>query len=196
VLHRDRQRPSKRCGRRRGSPGPGTGPRQGAGPSAPPPHRRGGPTSTRSWLKRASLKPNSRRSTAWCDCFEPPSLGKPPRTANARVSWAGKPASASTLTSTSTTCPCERARSSLPLRCCYGPCRPLITQGAEPAPRGASTHRASGRSTGRKLGVPHPPAGERAGRRWCARPRTIGARGRRSGKSHQPRAHAGQGADP
>jgi hypothetical protein len=64
----------------------------------------------------------------------------------------------------------------------------------EPAPRGA--HRASGRSAGRKLGVPHPSVGERTGRRGCARPRTIGARGRRSGTPRQPGAHAGQGADP
>jgi hypothetical protein len=40
------------------------------------------------------------------------------------VSWAGKPASASTPTSTSTTHPRERARSSLPLRRYYGPCQP------------------------------------------------------------------------
>jgi hypothetical protein len=39
------------------------------------------------------------------------------------VSWAGKPASASTPTSTSTTHPREQARSSLPLRHCYGPFR-------------------------------------------------------------------------
>jgi hypothetical protein len=51
-----------------------------------PPHRRGGPTSTRNWLKRVSLKPSSQRSTARCGCFEPPSLGKSPLAANARVS--------------------------------------------------------------------------------------------------------------
>jgi hypothetical protein len=91
-----------------------------------PPHRRGGPTSTRSWLKRASSKPSSRRSTVRCGCFEPPSPGKPPRGANALVSWAGKPVSASTHTSTSTTRtrPRERARSSLPPRHFYGPCPP------------------------------------------------------------------------
>jgi hypothetical protein len=80
----------------------------------------------RNWLKCASLKPSSRRSTARCGCFEPPSPGKPPRAANARVSWASKPVSASTPTSTSTTRtrPRERARSSLPLRHCCGPCPP------------------------------------------------------------------------
>jgi hypothetical protein len=89
-----------------------------------PPHRRGGPTSTCNWLKRASSKPSSRRSTAWYGCFEPLSSGKPPRTANARASWASKPASASTSTSTSTTQtrPCERSKSSSPPRHCYGPC--------------------------------------------------------------------------
>jgi hypothetical protein len=48
-----------------------------------PPHRRGRLTSTRNWLKHASLKPCSWRSTAQCSCFEPPSPGKPPRAANA-----------------------------------------------------------------------------------------------------------------
>jgi hypothetical protein len=47
---------------------------------------------------------------------------------------------------------------------------PLNTRGAEPAPRGAGAHRASGRATGRELGVLHSPAGERAGRRGRARP--------------------------
>jgi hypothetical protein len=56
-------------------PDPGTGPRQGAGPSAPPSSPPRGATSTRSWLKRASSKPSSRRSTARCGCFEPPSPG-------------------------------------------------------------------------------------------------------------------------
>jgi hypothetical protein len=67
-------------------PGPGTGPRQGAGPSAPPSSPPRGPMSMRSWLKRVSLKPSSQRTTARCDCFEPPSLGKSPRAASARMS--------------------------------------------------------------------------------------------------------------
>jgi hypothetical protein len=49
-----------------------------------PPHRRGVPTSMRSWPKRASSRPNSRRSTALCDYFVPPSPGKPPRGERAR----------------------------------------------------------------------------------------------------------------
>jgi hypothetical protein len=90
------------------------------------PHRRGGPTSMRSWLKHASLRPSSRRSTARCDCFRPPLLGKPPRAANAHASWADRPAIASTPTSTLTirARPRERARSSLPQQRCYGPCPP------------------------------------------------------------------------
>jgi hypothetical protein len=82
------------AGDREVPPGPGTRPRQGAGPSAPPSSPPRGPTSTHSWLKRASLKPVSRRSTVLCGCFEPPLLGKPPHAVNACVSWAGKPASA------------------------------------------------------------------------------------------------------
>jgi hypothetical protein len=54
-------------------PGPGVGPRLGAGPSAPPPRRRGKPTSTRNWLKRASSRPSLWSNTARCGCFEPPS---------------------------------------------------------------------------------------------------------------------------
>jgi hypothetical protein len=83
-------------------PNPGTGPHQGAGPSAPPPSPPRALASTRRWLKHASSKPNSWRSTARCDYFAPPSPGKPPCAANARARWASKPASASTPTSTST----------------------------------------------------------------------------------------------
>jgi hypothetical protein len=39
-------------------PALGTGSRLAAGPSAPPPHRRGGPTSTHSWPKHASSRPS------------------------------------------------------------------------------------------------------------------------------------------
>jgi hypothetical protein len=65
-----------------------------------------------------------RRSTARCDCFEPPSLEKLPRTANARASWTGRRATASTLTSTSTTRTHrrERAKSSSQLQHCCKPC--------------------------------------------------------------------------
>jgi hypothetical protein len=71
-----------------------------------------------------------------------------------------------------------------------GHARPLNARGAKPAPRGVGAHRASGRSTGRKLGISHPPAGERAGRWERARPRSIGTRGRRGGTARQRRAHA------
>jgi hypothetical protein len=53
---------------------PGTGPLQGTGPSAPPPRRRGAPTSTRSSPKLASSRPSLWRSTARYDYFAPPSL--------------------------------------------------------------------------------------------------------------------------
>jgi hypothetical protein len=80
----------------------GTGSRLPAGPSAPPPSPPRGPTSTRSWPRRASSRLSWRKSTARSGCFAPPSREKPPRAANSRESWAGKPAIASTPTSMST----------------------------------------------------------------------------------------------
>jgi hypothetical protein len=108
-------------------PALGTRSRLAAGSSAPPPSPPGGPTSTHNWPRRASSKPSWRKSTTRCICFAPPSRGKPPRAANARVSWADKPAIASTPTSTSTIRirPHEQAKSSSPPRHCCGPCPPL-----------------------------------------------------------------------
>jgi hypothetical protein len=51
---------------------PGAGLFHGAGPSAPRPRHLGVLTSTRSWPKRMSSRPNSRRSTAQCGYFAPP----------------------------------------------------------------------------------------------------------------------------
>jgi hypothetical protein len=72
------------------------------------------------------LRPSSRRSTARCGCFEPPSPEKPPRAANAHASWDDRPVTASTPTSTLKirARPRERARSSLLPRHCCGPCPP------------------------------------------------------------------------
>jgi hypothetical protein len=115
-----------------------------------PPRHRGGPTSTRNWLKRASSKPSWRRNTAQCGYFSPPSPEKPPLVANVRASWAGKPASASTSTSTSTirTLPASEPKA----HCCRdtaaGHASSLNTGGAEPAPRSAGAHRAGGRAIG------------------------------------------------
>jgi hypothetical protein len=179
-------------------PALGTGSRLAAGPSAPPPRRRGGPTSTHSWPKHVSSRPSWRRSTARCGSFAPLSRGKPLRATNARVSWAGKPAIASTPTSTSTirTRPVSKPKAHRRRNTAAGHARPFDTRGAEPAPRGAGAHRASGRPTGRKLGVPHLPIGKRAGRWGRARPRTLGTRGRHGGAPRQPGAHAGQRAAP
>jgi hypothetical protein len=113
---------------------------QNPGPCAPPPRRRGGLTSTHSWPKRASSRLSLRRNTTRYDCFAPPLLEKLPRTANERASWVGRPATASTLTSMSTTRtrPCERARSSSQPRRCCEPCPLLHAGGAagQPANQG------------------------------------------------------------
>jgi hypothetical protein len=77
-----------------------------------------------------------------------------------------------------------------------GHARSLNARGAEPAPQGVGAHRASGRVAGRELGVPHSPAGERAGRLSRARPRGVSARGRCDGAARQSSLDAGQGADP
>jgi hypothetical protein len=151
---------------------PGTGPHQGVGPSVPPPHHQGAPTSTRSWPKRASLRPNSRRSTAQCDYYAPPSLGKPPRAVNARASWASKPASASTLTSTSTAQarPHERARSSsLPRRCC-GPCS--LLQRPRRGTCTARRRRSSSKRPCNRLRARHPAFTSRGARETTGRART------------------------
>jgi hypothetical protein len=163
------------------------------------PHRQQGPqTSMGNWLKRESLKLSSRRSTARCGCCTPPLPERPPRAANACVSWANRPTSASTPTSMSTTQIRHRARarSSSQQQHCCGPC-PLPRHPR----RGICTtrrnaHRASGRARGRKLGIPHMLAGQRAGRRRHPGSRGVRPSGWRSGATRQPRSNAGQGADP
>jgi hypothetical protein len=165
VLRHDHQRPSKRRQRlatERFPPARELDHASARGQALLPPHCRGGPTSTRSWLKRASLKPSLRKSTAQCDCFEPPSPGKPPRAANARVSWAGKPASASTPTATSMTRPRERARSSLPLQHCYRPCR--LHQRPRSGTCTARCRRSSSKRAFSRLKARHPASASRGAR--------------------------------
>jgi hypothetical protein len=133
----------------------------------PPPRRRGALTSTRSWLKRASLRPSWRRSTARYDCFAPPLLEKLPR---ARAGQVGPQPHQHRLQRQHP----EHALASEPEahRSCNtatSHARSFNAPGAELAPRGASAHRAGGRATGRKLGVPHSPAGQCAGRQRRAR---------------------------
>jgi hypothetical protein len=162
------------------------------------PHHRQGPISTRSWPKRVSSRPIWRKNTAPCGCSAPPWRGKPPRAANARANWAGKPVTVSTPTSTSTTRirPASEPEAHRRRNTTAGHARALDTRGTEPTPRGAGAHRASGRPAGRELGVPHPPAGERTERWGRARCRALGPRGCCGRASCQPGAHTGQGAAP
>jgi hypothetical protein len=80
------------------------------------------------------------------------------------VSWVGKPASTSTPTSMSTTRARSRVRvrSSSQLRRCYGPC-PLPRRSRCRTCTARHQRSSGGRATGRKLGVSHTPAGQRAG---------------------------------
>jgi hypothetical protein len=57
---------------------------QNPGSSTPPPCRREASTSTRSWPKRASSRPSSRKNTGRYGSCAPPSPEKPRRAANAR----------------------------------------------------------------------------------------------------------------
>jgi hypothetical protein len=162
------------------------------------PQRRGGPTSTRSWPRLASSRPSWRKSTAQCGCFAPPSRGKPPGAANARANWAGKPVTASTPTSTSTTRirPHERAKSSLPPRRCCGPYPPL----RHPR-RGTCTARRRHSSSKRPSSRPRarrPTSVSRGahGTMGRARSRALGPRRWRGRVPRQPGAHVGQGTAP
>jgi hypothetical protein len=157
-------------------------------------HHRGGPTSTHSWPKHTSSRPSWWKSTTRCGCFAPLSREKPPCVANARASWAGKLAIASTPTIR--TRPREQARSSLPPRHCYGPCPPprCPRRGTCTARRRhSSSKRLSNRPKARR------PASANRGARGtmgvckapshrCMRAAQLSAR--------QPWAHAGQGTTP
>jgi hypothetical protein len=74
--------------------------------------------------------------------------------------------------------------------------RSLDARGAECAPRSGGAHRAGGRATGRELSVPHSPAGQCAGRRRRAGPRSVSSRVRRDGTTRQQGSNASQGANP
>jgi hypothetical protein len=101
--------------------GLGTGPRQGARPSDPPSQSRRADTNAQ-LAQACELEAKLAKEYRAVRLLRASIAGE----ASARVSWASKPTSASTLTSTSTTRtrPRERARSSLPLRHCYRPCPP------------------------------------------------------------------------
>jgi hypothetical protein len=147
-----------------------------------PPHRRGGPTSTRSWPKHASGAVASR-------LYRGGSLYA--RRARARAGQTSPRSHQHRLQRRqSRYAPASEPKAHSRRNTAVGHARPFDARGAEPALRGAGSHRASGRPTGRKLGVPHPPAGERA------RLRALGTRGRRGAAPRQPGAHAGQGAAP
>jgi hypothetical protein len=103
-----------------------------------------------------------------------PSLEKLPHAPNARSSWAGWPATVSTLTSTSTTRthPRERAKSSSQQRRCCEPC-PLLQR---PRRRTCTVRRT--RSSSRRL-CNRPKARRPAFASRAVRGRTVARRGRR-----------------
>jgi hypothetical protein len=108
-------------------PGLGTGSRLAAGPSAPPPSPPTGADINAQLAQARELEAKLAEEYRTVRLLRASIAGKPPRAANARASWANKPAIASTPTSTSTiqTRPHERAKSSSPPRHYCGPCLPL-----------------------------------------------------------------------
>jgi hypothetical protein len=163
-------------------PALGTGPRLAAGPSAPPPSPPRGADINAQLAQARELEAKLAEEYRTVRLLRASIAGEASARGERARDWAGKPAIASTPTSTSTirTRPASKPKAHRRRNTTAGHARPLDARGAEPAPRGAGSHRASGRPTGRKLGVPHPPTGERVGRWGCARPRALGTRGQRS----------------
>jgi hypothetical protein len=178
-------------------PALGTGSRVAAGPSAPPPSPPTG-ADINAQPKHVSSRPSWWKSTAPCGCSAPPWRGRPPRAANARVNWAGKPVTASTPTSTSTTRihPRERARSLSPPQRCCGPCPPPRhpRHGTCTARRRrSSSKRPFSRLRAQRLAFASRGAHRMMGGTRC---RALGPRGQLGRAPCQPGAHAGQGAAP
>jgi hypothetical protein len=131
-----------RAWRRRAPPNLGTGPLQGSRPSAPPPHRRGVPTSTHSWPKHASSRPSLWRSTARCNCFVPPLLEKlRVRRTRVRAGQAGaRPHQRRLQHQQPEHAPTSEPKAHRSCNTAASHARSLDARGAKPAPRGAGAH--------------------------------------------------------
>jgi hypothetical protein len=132
------------------TPAPGVAPRQAAGPSTP-----AGANIDVQPAEARELEAKLAEEYRMCGCSAPPWLGKPPRAASARGSWANKPATASTPISTSKTRTrlCGRARSLSPPQHYSGPCRPPQRPRRETCTascRHSSSRRPSNRSRARR----------------------------------------------
>jgi hypothetical protein len=108
-------------------PALGTGSRLAAGPSAPPPSPPREADINAQLTQARELEAKLAEEYRTVRLLRASIAGKPLRAANARVSWADKPAIASKPTSMSTirTRPRERAKSSSSPRHYYRPCPPL-----------------------------------------------------------------------
>jgi hypothetical protein len=181
MLRRHRQRPSE-CHRRNGRRRRRSSAR--SGDCFAPGSRTKRPCSftpnradiNHSWPKPANSKPSWRKNTGRCGYSVPPWQERLPRAANERVSWAYRPATASTPISTSTaqTRLRERARNSLPPQCCCGLCPP-----PRHPRRGTCTARR------RRSSSKQPPSRPRARRPASANRGTREAMGPRRGPSPQ-----------
>jgi hypothetical protein len=143
-------------------PGPGAGPHQGAGPSAPPPSPPRGADINAQLAQARELEAKLAEKYHAVRLLRASIAGE----ASARGERArelGKQARERINVDFDVDNPNTPPRASQKFVAAV-----TLLRGAKPAPRGAGAYRASGRVTGRELGVPQPPAGERAGRRGGA----------------------------
>jgi hypothetical protein len=124
------------AGDREVPPALGTTSRLAVGPSAPAPSPPTGADINAQLAQPRELEAKLAEEYRTVRLLRASMAGEASARASAHVSWAYRPTTASTPISTSTTQARlrERARSSLPPQRCCGPCPPLDTRGAEPAP--------------------------------------------------------------
>jgi hypothetical protein len=161
-------------------PGPGTGPHQGVGPSAPPSSPPRGADINVQLAQARELEAKLAEEYRSVRLLQASIAGE----ASAHGECArelGKQARERINVEFDVDNPNTPPRASQKL---VGAATLLRAMLAPSTPEARNLHR--DRSTGRKLGVPHPPTGERTGRWGRARPRTIGTRGWHGGTLANP----------
>jgi hypothetical protein len=148
-------------------PGMGTGPRMATGPSAPPPSPSRGADVNAQLAQARELEAKLAEEYRTVRLLRASIAGEA-STRDERARELGRQAHDRISADFNVDDPSTPPTSETEAHCCRdaaaGHARPLDARGAEPAPRGVGAYPASGRPAGRKLGVPHPPAGERTGR--------------------------------
>jgi hypothetical protein len=170
-------------------PALGTGPRMAAGPSAPPPSPPRGDRHQRTAGPRTRARGQAGRRIPHGAVASRIHRGRSlrARRTRARVGQASPRPHQRRLQRRRS----KHAPASEPEARCYrnaavGHDCPLDARGTKLVPRGAGTHRTSGRPTGRKLNVSHPPARKCAGRRGAGGPEPSVHMGGAAGRPANP----------